>query len=602
MTPFSVARRSGLGDVQQNKYVYNRRAAPHLLARADVATVVSAGARKQRGAREMSVDGLKRLHAACESLDAGRPEDVLALLSGSVAEGDAAAADVLSAATALLAERAGDASGAGMRFDRLSAEGAPLPALLRACGRYFKRAGQVEKAFRCYSLMRDRMPNAALEFAEGLPEEELYRYSPWIVPDLATRLRLYWLKTVKRALVRRLGPESAALAFTQMLGWTSGCEVRTLRLTLLRDHARAQGSVYEELAEPRGVFLPPPAVFGDMAQPEGLQSRTRAFFFCELKDVVVSGKSNLLLAGDRALLDVEQHERDILELDLDVDFSVIAATHDAVSAIVDAAAPAEIDAAVSLVGVHSHTFGHWIGEFLPKFWACQQRPGFADLPILIDEGMPPQHVEALRFFVGPSQPFIVLAPGAAVKVRRLWTCSTLYYVPVGPRAIPPWRALNCPDGAALAHLIAGLRPRLEAADEPGGPKRLYLARKDSQHRRLVNRAEVERWAASEGFEIVDFGDLPFLKQLELIRGAEVIMGPDGSAMAMALFSRLGARLGAFSHPYIDQLVTYVHLYRDLGGHYAVMTGELTGENRDRNSDYRIDPARLPRFLEQLLAL
>jgi len=550
----------------------------------------------------MSAAQLKRLHAACECLEAGRLEEVVALLSGHIADGDVLGADVLSAATALVCERAGDAAGAEKGFNRVYAGGVPSPALLRICGQYFKRIEHYGKAFRCYALLQDRMPTAVLEFAEGLPDEQLYRYSPWIVPDLVSRLRLYWLKTIKRALVRRLGPESAALTMTQIIGWKSGCEVRTMRVTPLREHARQHAFVYDEIAEPRAVFLPPPAVFGDAPQPEGLHTRTRAFFFCELKDVVVSGKSNMLFWEDRALLDVEEHERAKLELDLDVDFSVIAATQDTVSAIFDVAADAEIDAAFSLVGIHSHTFGHWIGEFLPKLWACRQRPGFAALPILLDQGMPAQHVEALRFFIGPSQPFIFLAPSAAVKVHRLWSCSTLYYVPVGPRAIPPWRELFCPDGRALATLIAGLRPMLEAAEQRGGPRRLYLTRKDAQHRRLVNRLEVERWASSEGFEIVDFGDVPFLKQLQLVRGAEVIMGPDGSAMAMALFARPGARLGAFSHPFIDQLVTFVHLFRELGGHYAVLTGELSGENHDRNSNYRIDPGRLPRFLEALLAL
>ena len=364
----------------------------------------------------MSAERLNRLCAACECLDSGRLEDVVTLLSGSIADGDLAGAHVLLAATALLCERAGDEAEVKVRFDRIYAEGVPLPALLRASGRYFKRERHYGKAFRSYSLLRDRIPDAAQEFAEGLPDEELCRYSPWIVPDLVSRLRLYWLKTMKRALVRRLGPESAALAFTQIIGWKRGCDVKILRLTPLREHARTHGLVYDEIAGSRAVFLPPPAVFGDTPQPEGLHSRTRAFFFCELKDVIVSGKSNMLFWEDRALLDVEEDERAKLELDLDVDFSVIAATQDTVSAIIDVAADdAQMDAAFSLVGVHSHTFGHWIGEFLPKLWAAQQRPGFASLPILLDEGMPAQHVDALRFFVGSSQPFVFLAPGAAAE-------------------------------------------------------------------------------------------------------------------------------------------------------------------------------------------
>jgi tetratricopeptide (TPR) repeat protein len=543
---------------------------------------------------------LQQIRAAYGCLDENRPEQALDILEGLQSVDDPVHASIVLAATGMISERGADASEADRCFTRAFEYGVPLPALLRECGRYFKRAGRYDKAYHCYSLLQNLVPNAIDEFAAGLPERELCRYSPWIVPRLLGGLRplFYSVQSTKSALAREFGAEGAGLVYAHIAApdW----QVATFPLVGLRDYAREHALRYREIAASIDIDLPPPEVF-EGPPLSRLRARTRTFFFCLLADVVVSGKSSVLLAGGRALLDAQPDELQKLAVNLEVDPIVIAAANGAVTMLADnSPAPAELAEALSLIGVHSYAFGHWIGEFLPKIWACLDWPEFASIPILIDERMPPQHKEALQIFVGPEHPLVVLRLYESVRVKKLWICSTIYYSPIGPHGTPA-PDLFCLDTSAMAALIRGVSGRLPVVDRQPAAPRLYLARKDSQHRRVVNRAEIETWLRAHDCMVVDFEDLAFVDQLRLIRGVDLILAESGSATMMTFFAKTGTRIGVLSPPDTKHYVTYAGLYRDLGCRFEILVGELAGEDRGTFSDYRIDVGALARFVEHLLS-
>ena len=320
----------------------------------------------------------------------------------------------------------------------------------------------------------------------------------------------------------------------------------------------------------------------------------------------MSSKSNLLLVGDRALLD-RQPEVESVPLNLDVDPIVLAPADDSVTAVIGRGALSEpaLERAFPLVGVHSYNFGHWLIEFLPRVLACRDRPGFGSVPILIDEQMIPQHREALELFVGRDHPIVVLKRGEAVRVKRLWTCSMFVYFPLGPkpRESDTGDVSQVIDGQAFAELIAALRPTLDALPQASGSQRIYLTRKDSQHRRLVNRLEVEEWFRGRGFEVFDPAELSFGDQLALVRGADLIVGPDGSGLWTSFLADPGTRVGYLNNPYLEDHWWIALLCEDLGLHLSILTGEVVTQAQDyrKFSDYRIDIDVLPAFLEELLS-
>jgi hypothetical protein len=546
----------------------------------------------------MALEGAR---AACAWLDEGRPDEALEILGAAPAAEDGVAKSIRLAAAGLIAERSGDSGEAERCFGRVYDYGVPLPALLRQGGRYFKGTGRYDKAYHCYSLLYNIDPRALDEFAAGLPDAELCRYAPWIVPRRLGGVRplFYPLQSTKAALARLLGGEGAAMALAQLTELHPDWQLRTMRLVSLRDHARAHGLAYQELANPADVYLPPPTVCG-RPPLDGLRARTRAFFFCVLADAVVSSKSNFLIADDRAVLDAEPDELEKLPVNLETDPIVVAAENGAVTVLVngDTSGIPVFDQALSLVGVHSYAFGHWMLEFLPKLWACRQRPGFDAVPILIDEKMPPQHREALCFFIAPGHPVVTLQPQETVRVKRLWTCSTMCYSPVGPTKLAT-PGLYSFDTKALAALLASLDPKLEAIEGPPSPRHLYMTRKDSQHRRLINRERVESWLADRGFHVVDFDFLPFLEQLRLIRGADLILAADGSSLYMTFFAKPGKRIGVLGHQFLDLFVAYAEVFDHIGCRFAILAGDLVGENCSVVSDYTIDLDALAVFVDGL---
>jgi hypothetical protein len=549
----------------------------------------------------------KQLASAYACFDEGRLEETLSLLR-TVPAGCTVTESMFLAATALVAEQNGDRAMAEHYFEQVFAIGVPLPALLRETARYFKRNCRFERSYQSYALLQDVLPGAMDEFLEGLPPEA-FRYLPHIVPRLleGERPRFYTFRPAKEALLKHYGIAGGALILSQLTDRRNGdSAVRRLQLTSLQAFAKDYGLTYEEMSSRKQVVLPPAHVFGQMKASNGMPATPRAFFFSILADVVVSSTSNILLAGGRALLDFQSDELERVPLNLDVDPIVLSADDDSVT-VLNGYAPAprpRVDEAFSLVGVHSGVFGHWMIEFLPKLWACLQRSSFESVPILIDEQMPIQHREALEIFAGPHHPIIILKPRESVHIGLLWCCSMPVYLPLGrqPGAqyVPGLKALDTKAFAALLQKQGG------AVDSVAGPiqepkRRLYLKRKSTQKRKLVNGEEVERWFLEHGFDSVDFSDVPFRDQVRLMRDAEFVVGPDGSAFYMVLFARPGTRIGLLTHKYFDDFEWYPQLCRELHHYHCVLTGELVREDPmyRQFSDYKIDLRKLPLFFDQL---
>jgi capsular polysaccharide biosynthesis protein len=105
-----------------------------------------------------------------------------------------------------------------------------------------------------------------------------------------------------------------------------------------------------------------------------------------------------------------------------------------------------------------------------------------------------------------------------------------------------------------------LRDRIlgNLAHDPSTPPRIYISRRDSNMRLLVNEAAVERALAARGFEIVRPETLSVGRQIQLFRGARVILGATGAGLANALFAGPKASVieifpGNFTAPWVRDL-------------------------------------------------
>ena len=67
-------------------------------------------------------------------------------------------------------------------------------------------------------------------------------------------------------------------------------------------------------------------------------------------------------------------------------------------------------------------------------------------------------------------------------------------------------------------------------------RKLYISRKNSDYRQLINSEEIEDALVARGFEIIFPEHLSFFAQVQLFSEAELIVGQSGAGMASFIFA------------------------------------------------------------------
>ncbi|MEZ5120436.1 MAG: hypothetical protein R2736_02470 [Solirubrobacterales bacterium] len=344
-------------------------------------------------------------------------------------------------------------------------------------------------------------------------------------------------------------------------------------LASLRDVARERAAVYDELVAPR--------IGADGAAERSLGERpgaavdvpTRTVFFCVLHDAVVSSKSNVLVADGVPLLDHQDDRCCAADHVLDVDPIVFAARRRRDGARGGSCARwrAAGTRAPARGGQHLQ-LRPLAAEFLPKVWWTQSRPGFAEVPIIVDEQMHPQLRPALELFLLGATTRSSCSRGA--KRCACASCG-------GARRRP---TSACRERATRpAHARRRCSGRRGAPPEPpagGGRrrryKRIFLARQDTQHPPDGQPARGPGVVSRPRLRRVRPGELPFREQPT--RAADVVVGPDGSALGWRVPRRAGHPRGLSQQPDPRYHWWIALLSQALGQRMALLTGPVVHEN------------------------
>jgi len=123
---------------------------------------------------------------------------------------------------------------------------------------------------------------------------------------------------------------------------------------------------------------------------------------------------------------------------------------------------------------------------------------------------------------------LLALPDGVVRLANIW---------MAPRGLI---RIDEPRGRT-ADRILRLGDRVPDGAMPG-PRSIYVSREGARHRRLRNEQEVQALVAARGFAVVQPETLPVADQVRLFRGAEIVLGVHGSALANAAFMRPGGAL------------------------------------------------------------
>lgn len=264
-------------------------------------------------------------------------------------------------------------------------------------------------------------------------------------------------------------------------------------------------------------------------------------YLAQVTDCLVQGGSNFIFAGEKALHhDLYRFDHDYTSEELHKRISLEPALG------VVCTKPVGIDVeyieeAAVFTDALAPNYAHFMTEILPRVAMFNKHVPYA-MPYLIDAGLHPNLMAALRMVIGEEQELKLLNQGRSIRIGRAHVISNCGYVPFERRA-GSHILLDHSQGQFSPVAIRTMRDTVLGglAAESREGRRLYI-RRNSGYRNVLNSQEVEDSLAGQGFEVVEPEKLSFLEQVEVFSGASVVVGATGAAFANLLFCKPGTRL------------------------------------------------------------
>lgn len=233
-----------------------------------------------------------------------------------------------------------------------------------------------------------------------------------------------------------------------------------------------------------------------------------------------------------------------------------------------------------LLGVpNSDNYYHWLLESLPR-WKILQEAGYTDYDYVL------LHRKLFRF---QDETLDRLNVPWEKRLR----CKK-YFVHRFERLVVP--AMPFPLWQVTPWACEWVRSLFPGGNS--GPEKIYLSRRGTRRRRLVNETELETQLAALGFACVQPEHLSVADQAKLVGVARYVVAPHGAGLANLVFAPRGAKVIELLHPE-NQTPCYKHLALARGLHYTSLIGAcargLAAHNR-RDAEFTIEIADVLRLL------
>jgi hypothetical protein len=172
---------------------------------------------------------------------------------------------------------------------------------------------------------------------------------------------------------------------------------------------------------------------------------------------------------------------------------------------------------------------HWTHDvLLSLFGLLPHLP--ATTRFIVPPGLRPFQMDSLSMLgITPDQ-LVTFEHRASEHRDRSWRLDRLFFSP-GPIGASA-------SASALAWLRAVALEYAGAADRRPH-RRLYISRRRSHYRRIVNETEIVAYLLDHGFEVHELEDYGYREQVALFADASVVVGPHGAAHTNMLYAQPG---------------------------------------------------------------
>ncbi|GGJ28855.1 glycosyltransferase family 61 protein [Neoroseomonas lacus] len=181
----------------------------------------------------------------------------------------------------------------------------------------------------------------------------------------------------------------------------------------------------------------------------------------------------------------------------------------------------ELAQAALAVESHNNIF-HWLVQWFPSL-AWRLGDAASDMPLLIRD-------EAARFLhesleLGAVSSLPIESTGDAIMVRQLHLGDPRLVLLARPGLAGP--------------LYTRIRERAASTTPAAEMRPIYISRRDTQKRPLVNEPDLEAALAERGFDILTMSSLSFAEQVARVDAATMVVGAHGAGFALLATARPG---------------------------------------------------------------
>lgn len=198
-----------------------------------------------------------------------------------------------------------------------------------------------------------------------------------------------------------------------------------------------------------------------------------------------------------------------------------------------------------MFGVVSSNYGHWVLEYLPRMLAFNRAGVDADVPLFVNEGMPPSHLESLQLLNAGKHRVVAVPKGKTLKFARLGVAPVPAYFPLDTKR-------GAYDTVWPTDIFSALKDAIEQAvgvDGRSREARLFISRKSFAQRRMLNEDAIERHLVRLGFEVIYPELLSFSEQVRKFSSARIVVGSCSSALTNCIFCPKGTVVLGLIHDY-----------------------------------------------------
>jgi hypothetical protein len=233
-----------------------------------------------------------------------------------------------------------------------------------------------------------------------------------------------------------------------------------------------------------------------------------------------------------------------------------------------------------------HTWGHWLGELLPRAAVIEARyPGrfryAVPGPVVSEPSQVwPRIRESLAYFGIAESRLLALDSEQDYRFRALHVVDGVWSDHVPHPHVTECMLRAAPHGADPAH-------------------KLYLRRSDAEIRSLVNAPAVEETFIDAGYTAVTIGTLPFSEQVRLFASSSHLGGVLGSNLTGLMFAPVGVNVVTLAPALFGDRFFYGLVQTRLGTMVDVRGPTSGGADpavKEGNRSFSIDVDELRSFL------